>query len=104
MISSQGTRISSQGEYPLSRQHGTMFLKTNRYKSADKHSHYLNIQYFYIANQKAKGHIDIKYCLTDKMIRDYMTKPLHGAKFNGFDQQIMHLPVAGQLMMAAVLH
>ena len=64
----------------------------------------LNIQYFYITDQKAKGYIDIKYCLTDKMIRDYMTKPLHGSKFDSFCQQIMYLPVAGQLMMAAVLN
>ena len=52
----------------------------------------------------AKGHIDIRYCPTDKMIGDYMTKPLYGAKFDNFWQQIMHLPVAAQLMMAAVLH
>ena len=78
-----------------------MLLETNGCKSAGKHSHHLNIQYFYIADQKAKGHIDIKYCLTDEMIRDYMTKPLHQAKFNGFHQQIMHLPVAAQLIMAA---
>ena len=56
------------------------------------------------AHQKAKGHIDIRYCLTDEIIRDYMTKPLHRAKFDNFQQQIMHLPVAAQLMMAAVLH
>ena len=53
---------------------------------------------------KAKGHIDIRYCPTDEMIGDYMTKPLHGAKIDNFQQQIMHLPVAAQLMMAAVLH
>ena len=38
------------------------------------------------------------------MIGDYMTKPLHGAKFDSFQQQIMHLLVAAQLMMAAVLN
>ena len=81
-----------------------MLLETNRHKSAGKHSHHLNIQYFYIANQKAKGHIDINYSLTDEMIGDYMTKPLHGAKFKGFHHQIMHLPVAAHLIMAAVLH
>ena len=53
---------------------------------------------------KAKGHIGIKCCLPDEMIGDYMTKPLHGAKFDGFHQQTMHLPVAAQLMMAAVLN
>ena len=81
-----------------------MLLETNRCKSAGKHSHHLNIQYFYITDQKAKGHIDIRYCPTDKMIREYMTKPLHRAKFDNFQQQIMHLSVAAQLMMAAVLH
>ena len=33
-----------------------------------------------------------------------MTKPLYGAKFDGFHQQIMHLPVGAQLMMAGVLN
>ena len=33
-----------------------------------------------------------------------MTKALHGAKFDNFWQQMLHLPVAAQLMMAAVLH
>ena len=55
---------------------GAMLLKTNGHKSAGKHSHHLNIQCFYIADQKAKGHIDIKYCPTDEMIGDYMTKTL----------------------------
>ena len=54
----------------------SMLLKTNRQKSAGKHSHHSKIQFFYIADQKAKGHIDIKYCPTDEMIGDYMTKPL----------------------------
>ena len=99
MIISQSTRIYS----PLSGQHGAMLLETNGCKSAGKCSHHLNIQYFYVANQKAKDHIDIKYCLTDEMIRDYMTKPLHGHKFDSFHKLIMHLPVAAQLMMAAVL-
>ena len=81
-----------------------MLFETNGHKSASKCSCHLNIQYFYITDQKAKGHIDIKYCPTDEMNRDYMTKPLHGAKFDNFHQQTMHLPVAAQLMMAAVLN
>ena len=53
-----------------------MLLKPNRHKSAGKHSHHLNIQYFDIADKNAKGHIEIRYCPTDEMIRDYMTKLL----------------------------
>ena len=81
-----------------------MLLETNGYKSASKCSHQLNIQYFYAADQKATGHIYIRYCPTDDMIGDYMTEPFHGAKFDNFQQQTMHLPVAAQLMMAALLH
>ena len=81
-----------------------MLLKMNRCKSTGKCSHHLNIPYFYITNQTAKGHVDIRCCLTDKLIGDYMTKHLHGAKVDNFHQQIMHLQVAAQLMMAAVLH
>ena len=57
-----------------------MLLETNGCKSTGKCSCHLNIQYFYITDQKAKGHIDIEYCQTDEMIGDYMTKPLYGAK------------------------
>ena len=81
----------------------TMLLEANGWKSADNHSHHLNIRYFYINDEKAKGHIDIRYCPKDEMIGDYMTKPLQGVKFDNFQQQIMHLPVVAQLMMAAVL-
>ena len=71
-----------------------MLLETIGCKRVGKGSHHLNIQYFYIADQNAKGHIDIRYCLTDEIIRDYMTKPLLGAKFDNFWQQFMHWPVA----------
>jgi hypothetical protein len=56
---------------------------------------------FFVTDQKEKGHISIKFCPTDQMVADYMTKPLHGKKFQEFWQQIMNLPVpaAAQLAM-----
>ena len=36
-----------------------MVLETNGHKSAGECSHHLNIQYFYVTDQKAKGHIDL---------------------------------------------
>ena len=90
MSFSQGTRTPSQGEYPVSGQNRYMLIETNGQKSAGKHSHHLIIRFFYLRS-------------TDKMIGDYMTKLLYEAKFDGFHQQIIHLPVAAQLMMAAVL-
>ena len=52
----------------------------------------------------SKVHIRKGTLLLPTMITDYMTKPLHVAKFDGFHQQIVHLPIAAHLMMAAVLN
>ena len=77
-----------------------MLLETNGRKSAGKRSRHLNIRYFFVADQQAKGHLSIEYCPTDEMTGDYHTKPTHGAKFKGFRQDIMNLPsLASQLMM-----
>ena len=77
-----------------------MLLETNGRKSAGKRSRHLNIRFFFVADQKAKGHIDIKFCPTDQMVGDYMTKPLHGSKFKEFRRVIMNMPsLASQLMM-----
>ena len=57
-------------------------LETNGHSSAGKRSHRLNIGYLFINNLKEKGHITIEYCPTDKILGDYMSKPLHGKKFN----------------------
>ena len=78
-----------------------MLLESNGRKSAGKRSRHLNIRYFFVTDQRAKGNIDIQYCPTDHMTGDYMTKPLHGKKFTEFRRQIMNQPVTTQLFMAA---
>ena len=81
-LEAQGYPVKDNSLYQDNK--SAMLLETKGCKSAGKCSCHQNIHYFYVTYQKAKGHIDIKYCLTDKMISDYMTKPLHGAKFDGF--------------------
>ena len=81
-----------------------MLLERNGRKSTGKRSQHLNICLYYVADQKAKGHIDIRYCPTDQMVGDYMTKPLHGRKFMEFRQTIMNLPIAAQLMMISCMN
>ena len=48
-------------------------LETNGHKSAGKCYHHLNIWYFYVADQKAKGHIDIKLKLDCSLVFPGMT-------------------------------
>ena len=76
-------------------------LENNGRSSAGKRSRHLNIRYFFIHDMKEKGHIKIQYCPTDEILGDYMTKPLHGKKFNDQRNAIMNLvPTnAAQLMM-----
>ena len=76
-----------------------ILLESNGRRSAGKRSRHLDIRLFFITDQKEKGNISIKYCPTDQMTADYMTKPLHGAKFKKFRQEIMNLPDAAQLFM-----
>ena len=78
-----------------------MIIEENGCKSAGKRSRHLNIRFFFVTDQRAKGNISIEYCQTDLMKGDYMTKPLHGKKFTGFRQEIMNLPMAAQLMILA---
>ena len=46
----------------------------------------------------------IRFCPTDLMIGDYMTKPLHGQQFTQFQQEIMNLLIAAQLIMWHCIH
>ena len=76
-------------------------LESNGRASAGSRSRHINIRYFFIHDMKEKGHIKIEYCPTDKILGDYMSKPLHGKKFNEQRNAIMNLvpSVASQLMM-----
>ena len=70
-----------------------MLLEKNGRASAGKRSRHLNIRYFYVTDHINKGKIDVKFCPTDAMTADYMTKPLHGKKFLKFKKEIMNLTV-----------
>jgi hypothetical protein len=49
----------------------------------------INIRYFFLANQVAKGNVEIQYLPTDAMWGDYiMTKPLQGKLFQKFRRAI----------------
>jgi hypothetical protein len=81
----------------------SILLETNGRKSAGKRSRHLNIRLFFITDQKEKGNMSIEFCPTDRMTADYMTKPLHGAKFKEFRKEIMNLPTLAQLFMRATI-
>ena len=66
-----------------------ILLEVNGKRSSTKRTRALNIRYFFLTDQVAKGNLEIVYCPTDEMVADYQTKPLLGAKFKSFKAQIM---------------
>lgn len=78
------------GEHFLYRDMSSMKLKNNGKFSSGKRTRHFNIKFFYITNLIERGLVKTKYCPTDYMIADYMTKPLTGAKFHQFRQDIIN--------------
>ena len=68
-----------------------ILLETNGRQSAGKRSRAINVRYFFLTDQVEKGNVLIEYCPTDEMWGDFMTKPLQGAKFKKFRDDIMGL-------------
>lgn len=68
----------------------TMKLELNGKASSGTRTRHYNIKYFYITDLIKRGEVEIKYCPTDEMIADFMTKPLTGEKFVYFRKQIMN--------------
>ena len=56
-----------------------------------KHTRHFHIKFFYIADLINRNEIQTKYCPTEDMIADYMTKPLVDVKFEHFRKLIMNL-------------
>ena len=50
---------------------------------------HIEIQYYYVADRIAKGNLSVVWCPTDKMIADYLTKPLQGQMFIRFRDVLM---------------
>ena len=49
--------------------------------SSGKRTKHLEIKYFYVTDLIERKEIGVKYCPTNSMVADYMTKPITGAKF-----------------------
>ena len=66
-----------------------ILLEKNGQKSSGKRSRALNIRYFFITDQIEKGNVRVEYCSTDRMVSDFMTKPLTGRAFQTHKKTIM---------------
>jgi hypothetical protein len=83
----QGYRVTSNILYQDNK--SAILLETNGQRSSSKRTRALNIRYFFLADQVAKGNLEIQYMPTEAMWGDYMTKPLQGKLFQRFRKAIM---------------
>ena len=69
----------------------SMKLEINGNESSGKRTRHFDIKIFYVSDLVSRDEVEVKYCPTDEMIADYMTKPLVGSKFKRFRDLIMNL-------------
>jgi hypothetical protein len=66
-----------------------ILLEKNGKASSSKRTKHIDVRFFFITDRVKKGDVSIEWCPTGDMIGDYMTKPLQGALFRKFRDQIM---------------
>jgi hypothetical protein len=66
-----------------------MLLETNGRALSSKHTRHIEIQYYYVADRVAKGDLRVVWCPMDKIIVDFLTKPLQGKAFVKFWDLLM---------------
>jgi hypothetical protein len=66
-----------------------ILLEKNGKASSSKRMKHVNIWYFFITDRVNKGNVSLVWCPNGDMVRDFMTKPLQGALFRKFRDQIM---------------
>ena len=68
----------------------TLKLERNGKESCGKRTRHFDIKYFYITNLIERNEVKVRYCSTDAMIGDYMSKPIVGTKFKKFRKVILN--------------
>ena len=66
-----------------------MLLDNNGVLSSSKQTKHINVRYYFIEDKIEKDKINVIYCPTSKMVRDFFTKPLQGTKSIKFRDAIM---------------
>jgi hypothetical protein len=68
-----------------------ILLEKNGRASSNKRTCHINIRYFFITERIANNEMSVQYCPTKEMTADFFTKPLQGAPFRTFCDEIMNV-------------
>jgi hypothetical protein len=86
-IEAQGHQVSANIVYQDNS--SAMKLEMNGKASSGKRTRHFDIKFFYFTDLIKRKEMEVRYCPTDEMVADYMTKPLVGSKFITFRKAIM---------------
>ena len=78
-LEAQGYTISTNVVYQDNM--STLSLAKNGYVSSSKRTKHIKAKYLYIRHYHKSGELTLKYCPTEEMWADALTKPLQGSKF-----------------------
>jgi hypothetical protein len=67
----------------------SIILEKKGKASSSKRTKHFNIRYFFLTDRVSKEEVSVVWCPTGDMIGDYATKPLQGALFRKFRDQIL---------------
>jgi hypothetical protein len=70
----------------------SLSLEKNGRISSSKRTKHIKAKYFLIKDYYKSGVIDLRYCLTDVMWADVLTKPLQGQKFRDMRAILQNCP------------
>ncbi len=71
----------------------TLSLEKNGRISSSKRTKHIKAKYFFIKHYFDSGDINLRYCPTDQMWANVLTKPLHGVKFWKMRAILMNCPI-----------
>jgi hypothetical protein len=71
----------------------TLSFKKNGRTSSSKHTKHIKAKYFFIQHYHQTKEINLRYCPTDNMWADVLTKPLQGSKFQQMCAILMNYSV-----------
>ncbi len=86
-MKAQGFAVSDNILYQDNK--SAVLLEMNGRASSSKRTRHIEIRYYYVADQVAKGDLRVVWCPTDEMIADFLTKPLQGKAFVKFWDLLM---------------
>ena len=67
----------------------SILLETKGQSSAGKRMRHINIRYFHVKDLVERKRLNVDYCNPKDMVADYFSKPLQGAQFLKFKDQIL---------------